>query len=154
LGDVGRVEERIRAELSGHEGRVFEDIVRELFTLYNGTSIKGLPLAFDRIGGWWDRAGNEIDLVIDNKDGLICGEVKWTSKPVDAGELDELMRRASLLRRGGLARFVLVSKSGFTEACEALAGKTGTTLLTLQDVKRLLDAATGVHIERRGTPNQ
>ena len=66
LGNVKLVSTKIKDELNAYVGHIFENIVREAFILYNTKKIKDISLNFKRIGSWWDRAGHEIDLVIEN----------------------------------------------------------------------------------------
>lgn len=148
LGNEKLVSDAIRENLNSYVGRVFEDIVRELFILYQNRSMKGVEINFEDIGSWWDRNGNEIDLVVLNKNELILGEVKWTDRPMEASVLDDLMRKTAFIDYRGRIRYVLVAKNGFTEACKALAAKTNTTLLTLEDLTQLFDSATTRHVER------
>ena len=149
FGNTKLVLDKIKENIESCTGNVFEDIVREVFVLYNGGKIKDLELNFSNIGSWWDRASNEIDLVIENKNELILGEVKWTNKPMDAGVLDDLMRKTQLVSHHGRIKYVLVSKNGFTDSCEKLATRTNTTLLNLKELEQLFKAATNKHIERQ-----
>ena len=143
--EIGNIEaplKDIKQNLSAHVGRCAEDIVRELFTLYNHDEIKGVKLDFERIGAWWDRKGNEIDLVIDGKNELLLGEIKWTSKPVGVELLYGLLKKSELVSKGGKRRFVLVSKNGFERSCLKKAEELGCLTLDAKEMERLFDAKT------------
>ncbi len=148
LGNTKFVSNKINTELNGYVGQIFENIVRELFKLYNGNMIKDVSLNFTQIGSWWDRASHEIDLVIKNQNELILGEVKYTNDLVDAGLLNDLMEKTKFINYNGRIKYVLVAKNGFTESCKAFAAKINATLLTLKDVEQLFAAVTTKHIER------
>ncbi|NYZ78365.1 ATP-binding protein, partial [Candidatus Micrarchaeota archaeon] len=55
IGNTQPVLEDVKQNLPAHTGKCVEDVVRELFVLYNHDEIKGVELDFERIGGWWDR---------------------------------------------------------------------------------------------------
>lgn len=139
--NIKAVEEKIKEDFPSFSGRLFEDVVKELFKLYNGSKIKELEMNFTEIGSWWDRSGNEIDIAIKNKNELVLGEVKWTNKPMDADVLEELMKKTKFVNYGGRIKYVLVSKNGFTQKCMELAQKTGSLLLDLTDIEKLFNSA-------------
>ncbi|HKZ40045.1 MAG TPA: ATP-binding protein [Candidatus Hodarchaeales archaeon] len=149
LGNVQLVSMKIKNELNSYIGYIFENIVKEAFILHNGQNIKDISLNFTNIGSWWDRAGHEIDLVIENEHELILGEIKWTQEPMTVTILEDLIKKTQFLNYGGRIMYVLVSKNGFTESCERLAAKTKTTLLDLKELEHLFNAATDKHIERQ-----
>jgi len=141
LGNTKEVLSIIDKDLSSYIGYVFEDIVKELFILYNQNKIKDITLNFTNIGSWWDRKSNEIDLVIENKNGLILGEIECRNKMMDADIIKELIKKMQFVNYHGKIKFVLISKSGFTDSCKKLALETNTTLLDLKDIENLFDAA-------------
>lgn len=153
LGNVKLVSTKIKDELNSYIGHIFENIVRELFTFYNTKNIKDITLNFRRIGSWWDRVGHEIDLVIENENELIVGEIKWTKEPMTVAVFDELIKKTQFLNYGGRIKYVLVSKNGFTENCEKMAAKMNATLLTLKDLEQLFQRATHHHVERQKMVN-
>ncbi len=142
LGNVEIVSAKIKDELNAYVGQIFENVVREAFILYNGKKLKDIFLSFKRIGSWWDRAGHEIDLVIENEKELILGEVKWTKEPMTANVLDELIKKTRFLNYSGRIKYVLVSKNGFAESCEKMAAKMDVTCFNLKDLEQLFQLAT------------
>jgi AAA+ ATPase superfamily predicted ATPase len=140
LSETAMVMEKIEEQLPAFTGRAFEGVVLELLAICNRKEIKGLKLDFERIGSWWDKAGNEIDICIPNKNELLLGEVKWASKPVGPDLLHSLEEKSKLVNHPGKRRFILVSKSGFTEGCLKLARETGTITLDLKDIQALFDS--------------
>lgn len=141
LGNVKIVLAKIKEGLNAYVGRIFENVVREVFMLYNGRKIKDISLNFRSIGSWWDRTGHEIDVVIENDHELILGEIKWTNEPMTAVILDELIKKTQFLNYGGRIKYVLISKAGFAESCENMAAKMNATLLSLKDLERLFERA-------------
>ena len=67
LGNDKIVLKIIEEELNSYVGRVFEEIIKELLTVYLNKTIKGVNISFENIGNWWDRNGNEIDIVAPSK---------------------------------------------------------------------------------------
>lgn len=134
----------IEKDLDSHIERTFEDVVRESFIISNQGRIKDIDLDFTEIGAWWDRTGNEIDLIIKNKNCLIAGEAKWSNKPMDADILHDLIdKKIPLLGHSGRIKTVLASMSGFTKKCQEFASTTHTTLLDINDLKRAFERAGG-----------
>ncbi len=71
LGDYRKIEEQILDDWNGYMGFVFEELARAFVRKTFGSR-------FNRIGGWWDRKGNEIDILCMNDDKhAILFEVKW-----------------------------------------------------------------------------
>ena len=70
-GDYEPLLERVEAEWDRYSGFLFENMVRDLLT-------PALRSGYPRIGPWWDRKGNEIDLVGINPESgkLLLVEVK------------------------------------------------------------------------------
>src|SRR3989338_9239571 len=81
LGNEKLILRLIEENLNSYIGRIFEDILKELLVLYVNKKIKGIEINFENIGSWWDRSGNEIDLVAYNHKSkkILVGEIKWTS---------------------------------------------------------------------------
>jgi len=143
LGNTKLVLDAIKENLDSYTGKIFENVVRELLILYLNKKIKGFDINFEDIGGWWDRSGNEIDIVAYNEKAktILAGEVKWTSSPTDIAVLDDLIRKAQLIGVGGKYNYVLVSKSGFTDRCIKKMKELGVLYLDLDDMSALFDAA-------------
>ena len=88
LGNTEGVKQKIMSEIDAYAGRVFEDVALNWIRENNGR--KGLE-TYERIGRWWDRQGNEIDICGTGKNGVLLGEVKY-------GEIDKKTAQ-SLLRK-------------------------------------------------------
>ena len=86
----------------------FETIIRDL-----------LGSRYDKVCNWWNRSGEEIDAIaIDEANRTILfAEVKWTNRPMDDGDLNELISRSELvrIREGFKRKYLLVSRSGFSK---------------------------------------
>lgn len=78
-----------------------------------------LRTRYDRIGKWWNRKGDEIDVVAvdDREKSILFTEVKWTSKKVGKKELEILRKRSELvkIKKGYRRKYLLVSRSGFND---------------------------------------
>ena len=143
FGGTEHILNMIKNELNSYIGKIFEDVIKELFILYNGKKINDCLIKFENIGSWWDRNGNEIDVIgYESKDRTFFGaEVKWTSKPVDIDIIDELMRKIKLVDLKGEYQLFLISKSGFTANAIRKMKDLNFVYLDLQDVKALFDNA-------------
>ncbi len=102
---------RIKRDFSAYVGRKFEDMVREL-----------LKKDYEKVGSWWNRKGDEIDVVglNEKKNEILFGEVKWRNRPIGCAVLDEMLKKKDLVRwhnKDRKERFLIVSKSGFTKKC-------------------------------------
>jgi len=141
LGNASLVKEAIRKNLNGYVGRIFEEVIKELLILYNTKEIKGLRLNFENIGSWWDRNGNEIDVLAYNlkERKFLVGEVKWTNALVGKEVIEELYRKSKLIGYGGEYQFIFASKRGFTaEALEKMKELKAVSL-DLEEIESLFD---------------
>lgn len=143
LGNEKAVMKAIDGELNSYTGRIFEDVCRELLTLYLNRKIKGIDISFDGIGAWWDRNTNEVDIVANSKKErkVYVGEVKWTSHPCGVDVLNSLIEKSRMIPLSGTYHFILISKSGFTEECISKMNQINALHLDLKDVQRLFDEA-------------
>jgi AAA+ ATPase superfamily predicted ATPase len=113
----------IRESFDQHMAFVYEDVCRE-FCL---DRLKSGVMSFSAIGGWWMK-NEEIDLVaLDEENGAIWfAECKWSGKAVGEDVYRNLQRKARLVvwrPKDRRERFVLFSKSGFTDGMRKLAGQ-------------------------------
>ena len=81
---------------------------------------------YERLGRYWNR-NVEIDIMaIDEKEkNVLLGEIKWQKKPTDIKILEELRKKAEKIKTLSVCRkyFLLISKSGFTQAVQEMAGE-------------------------------
>ena len=63
------LKDKILSEWKGFSGRAFEEMVRTLI-------IEELDGQYDHIGSWWNRRGDEIDLLALSKAGNLAVEIK------------------------------------------------------------------------------
>ncbi len=135
---------RIRPDYSNYMGLVFEQVCKDYLLIQN---VRGkLPILFTAIGRWWGtdtgtRQQVEIDLVAkDGNDYLIC-ECKWRNELLNYGVLEGLKKKADAYSNNrGKTYYVLLSKSGFTQAVKEEAEKDRTILLvTLDDIFEPVD---------------
>ncbi|MHC1574847.1 MAG: ATP-binding protein [Candidatus Methanogasteraceae archaeon] len=138
--ESGRYEialEKTMADLPSFVGRVFEDIVTEI-------ALDNLPFKASGIGRWWNRRGDEIDMVAVNGDAreILFGEVKWTNKTTGCGILASLKEKKDLVKWHNGERteyYLVVSKSGFTPELREIMGSEGVIGWDMQDIARMAD---------------
>jgi AAA+ ATPase superfamily predicted ATPase len=142
---------RVEPLLNDYMGKVFEGICREAYVRHH--EAWGLPGALDW-SRWEGRDRNrrpiEVDIVARLDDGrILTGEVKWSSKPVDASVHTDLMRDLEDLAASGQrwakdalssaksAGFLYVSAAGFsTEFRNRAAGDPRIHLRSLEELYR------------------
>ena len=82
-----------------------------------------VPFKFTKIGSWWNRRGNELDIVAINPETkqILFAECKWQNKPVGVNTYKELREKAKLVdwfNKDRTEYFALFSKTGFTKGLE------------------------------------
>ncbi len=132
LGDS--VYDLFRRDINSFVSRTFEGIVRQ--SIRNSED-------YDRVGSWWNRKGDEIDIVALNekRKEILFGEVKWKNRPVGWNVVEELMEKKELVNwHNGerKERFLVVSKSGFTKKCIERMDEEGIMHWGLKDIASLL----------------
>jgi len=128
---------KIESELDQYIGPVFENICIEF--LYRSNDEKKLPFVFQNIGSWWNRKGDEIDIVALNGDtkDILIGECKWNNRKMDVDILTKLKDKKSLIKWNLNARteyYCLFSKSGFSKRLHNVAEDEDILLFTLDDL--------------------
>jgi len=112
-GDTERAVEVFRKGFNQYVSLTFEELA--IHAVRNS-------MPYERVGQWWNRRGDEIDIVALNekRKEILFGEVKWRNRPLGWNVVEELMRKRDLVnwhngeRR---ERFLVVSKQGFTNKC-------------------------------------
>ncbi len=123
---------RALASLPAFVSARFEDVVRD--------SVRK-KLGYEITGSWWSRTGEEIDVLAlsRGKREALFGEVKWRNRKIACKALEDLKRKAELTGLGGSKkRYLMVSKSGFTEKCIEQMDDEGVIHWGLNDVLSLL----------------
>ena len=106
--------------------------------------IKKKPIfAPTAIGRWWDRKGEEIDVVaIDEKSSrILFVEIKWRKKSVGWNLVEELKRKSQLVQWRRYNReetLLFVSKQGFTKSCLKRMDSEGILHWDLKDLEKLI----------------
>ncbi len=121
IGSPGYIVNTIRETFDPHLSVVYEDVCREICRVL----MKNGVMHFTSIGKWWLK-NEEIDLVaIDEEERKIYfGECKWSRKKVSEDVYHDVVRKSGLIdwhTKKRQERFILFSKSGFTEAMHKLA---------------------------------
>jgi len=141
IGRTAAVWARIEKGLDEFVGFQFERVARETLTLLNGDEWQGIAIDFEQIGRWWNRQGDEIDIVASGKDEVLVGEVTWSKNPMPLGDLRRLELKARGIERlqGRPVRFAFVARAGFEQELTAEAKAKGSILLDLQALQQILD---------------
>ena len=124
----------IKEDFPSFVGKKFEDMVRDI-VMKSGD--------YTKVGSWWNRRGDEIDIVALNerKKEILFGEVKWRNRPIGWNVVEELMEKKELVewnRDDRKERFLIVSKSGFTKKCIEKMDDEGIMHWDLKDVERMI----------------
>jgi hypothetical protein len=130
---------KIESELDQYIGPVFENICVEF--LYRSNDEKKLQFVFRNVGSWWNRKGDEIDIVALNDDtkDILMGECKWNNRKMDVDILTKLKDKKNLIKWNLNARtehYCLFSKSGFSKRLHDAAEDEDILLFTLDDLSK------------------
>jgi hypothetical protein len=109
--------------------------------MLNGRVWSGIPIEFDEIGRWWNRQGDEIDIVAAGQAEVLAGEVKWSGEPVGLNlvrALEGKTRRIEKLQ-GRPVRFIFVARGGFSPEVTEEASSRGMLLLDMADIVTIFD---------------
>ncbi len=136
-GKGERLMEYIEETLNQYLSLVFEDVVREILTRQTD---------YGRAGQWWNRRGDEIDIVALNekKNEILFGEVKWRNRAIGWNVVEELIEKKELVQwhnEDRKERFLVVSKSGFTKKCLEKMEEEGIIHWELKDVEGMVTGA-------------
>lgn len=71
----------------------------------------------------------------------MLGEVKWTNEKTGVDVFDDMIRKSKLVNFHGMAKFIMVSKSGFTKKCIEKMEQMHCIYLNLADIEKLFDDA-------------
>jgi len=141
LGNVKLVSDNIKENLNAYVGRVFEEICKELLIACLNKEVRGYILDFENIGSWWNRSGEEIDIVAYNNKSrkILVGEVKWTNNPADIDIVEDLMRKSRLINFAGEYKFLFISKNGFTDRAVVRMKEINALFLDLKDIEKMFE---------------
>ena len=127
--------EIIYSDFSSYMGLAFENICREYIS-QNHELIGFVP---KKIGKSWGKAYGkkesfDIDIVAYDDENVLFGECKWTNKKVGVKSYIKLLERRSYLKVGKRTeKFMIISKSGFTEDLLKIKDE-NLLLLTIDDM--------------------
>ncbi|UCE74924.1 MAG: ATP-binding protein [Methanomassiliicoccales archaeon] len=135
--DPKAVWEETKRQLPAFTGLNMEDVVKEIMIT------KRPFFSPTKLGRWWDRRGEEIDIVaVDEKSSKILFiEVKWVSRQVGWTVVEELKRKSKLVQWRAESRkeaFLTVSQKGFTKNCLRRMESEGIHHWDINDLKKLI----------------
>ena len=136
LGRGAEVWQDIQAGLDAYVGLRFEAVATDLLTILNGRTWKGISIGFDQIGRWWNRVGDEIDIVAPGPKEVLVGEVKWSAKGVEPDLLETLLRKADRIERtdGRPVRPMVVTRGPISDAATTWLKEHHGMAFTLSDL--------------------
>lgn len=143
IGKEDALRKEIKKDLPNHVSFIFEDIVRKTILKVSGAEIKGIEIPMiNAIGSWWDRKGNEIDLIGTWRRKIrIIGEIKWRNRPFDHKDLETFLKKIDLVN-GKNALIIVVSKEGFTRSAKSYLEEKEGLALSLTDLSQIWDSIT------------
>jgi AAA+ ATPase superfamily predicted ATPase len=129
LGNIDYVADRIARGFDQLLGTVYEKICRELCKQF---MVDG-AMQFSVIGKWWNRS-EEIDLVaLDEEESTAWfGECKWSVNKVGIDIFRSLKEKATQVewrKQNRRDKYILFSRSGFTDEMQKLASADGVMLV-------------------------
>lgn len=141
IGNIKIVEDEIRENINSFVGKVFEEICKEFLILHINKEINSYTFDFENIGTWWNRSGEEIDIVAYNQKSrkIILGEAKWTNRQMDADIVENLIRKSKLIPFKGEYKFIFFSKNGFTDNAISKIREIKGIALDINDIAKIMD---------------
>ncbi|MDG6258172.1 MAG: DUF234 domain-containing protein [Methanomicrobiaceae archaeon] len=126
-GRFDLLKERIGREWKGFSGRAFEEMVRILLA-------RNLSDRYDVIGPWWNRRGDEIDLLALGPQGSLAVEIKNRDlmRSEALGLLSTLSAKIPLVK--GLPGPVATGIAGRTVGDKEALREEGFTIVDLADL--------------------
>lgn len=124
--------EAVRTFIGGAMEKVVVDILFET---------SSFPFRPDQVGSWWDRSGNEVDILFHNKKEkkIGVGEVKWRRRKVGKKEVKDLLDRIEMIDWHNRTRKeypFIVSGSGFKKEAIELMRELKVYGFTIKDLRR------------------
>jgi len=134
-GDYPGLKKTISSDINSFIGFGFEDLCRQTLE----KKLLEIPIEYEKVGRWWSRRGDEIDIVALNpkEKKIMFGECKWKEKQNPQILLKKLKEKARLVswhNRDRKEYYVLFAKS-FTSKSKSK----DTTLIDLQDLERIYE---------------
>ena len=126
------IRDKIIEQIPAFTGRSFEEICRQKLIELNNAAM--LPIVFTKIGPWWDRKGNEIDIVALGKNGTLVAGCKWENKKTGFSEFNRLKELSGVLNTTGKIYYALFSKAGFKADFVKFAKENRVLLFSIGDV--------------------
>ncbi|MEA3558066.1 MAG: DUF234 domain-containing protein, partial [Candidatus Thermoplasmatota archaeon] len=116
-------------------GKGMEKVIMDLFF-----DTGSFPFEPDQVGSWWDRSGNEVDLLFYNekKKMMGVGEIKWRSRKVGSRTVEDLLYKIAMIDWYNEKRVeipFIVSKSGFTETAIDRMEEHGVKGFSMEDLR-------------------
>jgi hypothetical protein len=135
LGSIDYVADRIALEFDQLLGTVYEKICRELCRQFMAAG----EMQFSALGKWWNR-NEEIDLVaLDEEESTVWfGECKWSVNKVGIDVYRSVKEKAAQVEWRNDKRhekYILFSRSGFTDGMLKLASSEGVILVHGDTIK-------------------
>ncbi len=128
------LQELISKDFESFVGRAFEGVAREFIVELNKSG--KLPVKFSKVGKWWNRKGDEVDVVLLSEDpsAAMLIECKW-GKDVDSNKvMSSLVEKEKLVRHGKKQVYYGIIAGGFKSKAE------GAMCFDLQDIDKTLTA--------------
>jgi len=115
-GNFEEIKKQVGETYDNFMGLSFERIAREFIGKLNNDG--KLPEKFGKIGSWWNRRGEDVDISLVSESSIMLVECKW-GRNIDAEEeLGALMKREKLMLHGKKKVFYAVVARGFKKKAE------------------------------------
>jgi len=116
-GQYERIKDRVLSEWGTFSGWAFEEMVKKLL-------MQELAVQYERIGGWWNRRGDEIDLLALGQDGNLAVEIKNRNLTLpETRQILSALEKKILLVKGLSGQTSLGVAARSVDGKEVLAGE-------------------------------
>jgi len=115
-GKFEEIKKEVAKTYDGFMGFSFERIAQEFIEKLNSEG--KLPEKFNRTGSWWNRKGEDVDIVLASEGSIMLVECKWGRNTDAQEELGTLMRREKLILHGKKRVFYAIVARSFRKKAE------------------------------------
>jgi hypothetical protein len=118
--------------LSSHVGRMVERFIVSLIR-------EKKTIECESIGSWWNRKGDEIDVVCKGKTGVVFMEIKWSKGKTERKEIERLIEKSRLVE--GVAnmkkKYIIVSRAPLTPSAQEFVQQEGIEHWDIDKIRNL-----------------
>lgn len=128
--DYQYLQKLIKKDFESHVGLAFEQVCKEFMRTLNRKN--KLHERYGRIGRWWNRKGEEIDIILVGAETITLVECKWSENTNAWSILNSLKEKEKFLQHNkSIVKYCVISR-GFSKRCDEI------TCYDIKDIEKVL----------------